>query len=174
MCDILLIYWKNMKKLYDLEGELPSWKKVKLSEYAWKVLLIVNTASKCGLTYQYEWLQALYEKYKDEWLMILGFPCNQFANQEPWSDEEIKANCLINYWVTFPVFKKVDVNWKNTHEIFKYLKANTFNLFWSKIKWNFTKFLISKDGKKIKRFSPMAKPESFENEIIKFLNEKNV
>lgn len=162
-----------MKNIYDLEAELPSWKRIKLSGYAWKVLLIVNTASNCGLTYQYEWLQILSEKYKDQWLVVLWFPCNQFANQEPWTDEEIKNSCLLNYWVTFPVFKKVEVNWKNTHEIFEYLKKNSFSLFWKNIKWNFTKFLVSRNWKKIKRFSPTTKPENLEKEIINFLNTKN-
>lgn len=159
-----------MKKFYELEAELPSWKKIKLEEFKGKVIIIANTASKCWLTYQYEWLEALYKKYKDQWLVVLGFPCNQFANQEPWSDEEIKQNCLINYWVTFPVFKKIEVNGENTHEIFKFLKDNTFSIFWKKIKWNFTKFLVSKDWKTIKRFAPVTKPEKLEKQIISLLN----
>lgn len=160
-----------MKNFYDLEAELPSGKKVKLEEYKGKVIIIANTASKCGLTYQYTWLEELYKKYSDKWLVVLWFPCNQFANQEPWTDEEIKQNCLINYWVTFPVFKKIDVNWENTHEIFKYLKENTFSLFWNKIKWNFTKFVVSKDWKTIKRYAPVTKPEKLEKLIVKFLEE---
>lgn len=160
-----------MTNFYGLKAILPSWKEVLMSEYKDKVILIANTASKCGLTYQYEWLQELYEEFWKDWLVVLGFPCNQFANQEPWSDEEIKQNCLINYWVSFPVFKKIDVNWENTHEIFKYLKKNSFSLFWSKIKWNFTKFLISKDWKKIKRFAPTTKPNKMKKEIINFLNQ---
>lgn len=155
-----------MSDFYKLEGELSSWKKVSMWEYEGKVILIVNTASKCWLTGQYEWLEALYKKYKDSWLVILWFPCNQFANQEPWSSEEIKEQCLLNYWVTFPVFSKIEVNWENTHEIFKFLKKQNFNLFWSKIKWNFTKFLVSKDWKTFKRFAPIKKPESLENDII--------
>lgn len=158
-----------MKNFYELEAVLPSGKIVKMEEYKWKVILIVNTASKCWLTPQYEWLENLYKKYKNKWLVILWFPCNQFANQEPWTDDEIKQNCLINYWVSFPIFKKVDVNWENTCEIFKYLKDNTFSLFWKNIKWNFTKFLISSDWKKIKRFAPLVKPEDLEEKIIKLL-----
>ncbi|MDD3145379.1 MAG: glutathione peroxidase [Candidatus Gracilibacteria bacterium] len=154
---------------YDLEAELPSGKKVKLEEYKGKVIIIANTASKCGLTYQYAGLEELYKKYSDKGLVVLGFPCNQFANQEPGTDDEIKQNCLINYGVTFPVFKKIDVNGENTHEIFKYLKENTFSLFGKKIKWNFTKFVVSKDGKIIKRFAPVTKPEKLENIIEKFL-----
>ncbi|MDD3793814.1 MAG: glutathione peroxidase [Candidatus Gracilibacteria bacterium] len=158
-----------MKNFYELEAELPSGKKVKLEEYKGKVIIIANTASKCGLTYQYAGLEELYKRYSDRGLVVLGFPCNQFANQEPGTDEEIKQNCLINYGVTFPVFKKIDVNGENTHEIFSYLKENTFSLFGSKIKWNFTKFIISKDGKTIKRFAPVTKPEKLEKLIVKFL-----
>jgi glutathione peroxidase len=159
-----------MKNFYELEAELPSWKIVKMEEFKWKTILIANTASKCGLTYQYEWLEELHKKYKDEWLVVLGFPCNQFWNQEPWSDKEIKETCLLNYGVTFPVFKKIEVNWEWTHEIFKHLKKNSFNIFWGKIKWNFTKFLISSNGEEIKRFAPMTKPEKLEKHINKFLN----
>lgn len=158
-----------MSDFYNLEAELMSWKKVSMLEYEDKVVLIVNTASKCGLTGQYEWLETLYKKYKDQWLVILGFPCNQFGNQEPGSSKEIKSQCLMNYGVTFPMFKKIEVNWKNTHEIFEYLKKQNFNLFWKKIKWNFTKFLISKDWEKTKRFAPITKPEKLESLIIKLL-----
>lgn len=158
-----------MKTFYDLDWTLPSWKIINMGEYKWKVIIIVNTASKCWLTYQYAWLEELYKKYKDEWLVILWFPCNQFANQEPGNDKEIKENCLLNFWVTFPVFKKVDVNGANTHEIFKYLKENTFTFFWKNIKWNFTKFLISRNWEKIVRFAPTTKPNKLEKKIIKLL-----
>ena len=158
-----------MKNFYELTAELPSWKIVKMEEYKGKVVLIANTASKCWLTPQYKWLEALYEKYKDRGLVVLGFPCNQFANQEPWTDTEIKENCLLNYWVTFPIFKKVDVNRENTCEVFKYLKDKSSFLFGKKIKWNFTKFLVSSDLKIVKRFAPIVKPESLEAEIIKLL-----
>lgn len=158
-----------MDNFYNLEAELPSGEKIKMEKYKWKTIIIANTASKCGLTYQYQGLENLYRKYKDQWLIVLGFPCNQFANQEPWSDTEIKQQCLLNYWVSFPVFKKIDVNWENTHEIFKFLKNNSFGLFWKKIKWNFTKFLISKNATQIKRFAPITKPEKLEKNIIKFL-----
>ena len=159
-----------MNEFYKLKAELPSGEVLSMEQYKWKVILIANTASKCWLTYQYEWLEKLYKKYKDQWLVVLWFPCNQFANQEPWSDEEIKSQCLLNYWVTFPVFKKVDVNWVNTHEVFKYLKNNTFSFFWKNIKWNFTKFLVNSDATKIKRFAPVTKPEKLEAEILKLLN----
>lgn len=159
-----------MKNFYEIEAEMPSGEKIKLEQYKWKVIIIANTASKCWLTYQYKWLESLYKKYKDKWLVVLWFPCNQFANQEPWTDEEIKQNCLINYGVTFPVFKKIDVNGDNAHEVFKFLKDNTCSIFWKKIKWNFTKFLISKDAKIIKRFSPTTKPEKLEKHIEKLLS----
>ena len=156
--------------IYNLKAKTIGGKEISFEDYKGKTLVIVNTASKCGLTPQYKGLEELYKKYIDQGLVILGFPCNQFANQEPWTDEEIKANCLINYWVTFPVFKKIDVNWENTHEIFKYLKQNTFNLFWSKIKWNFTKFLINQEGKVIKRYAPLIKPEKIAKDIQKILS----
>ena len=153
-----------MSNFYNLKAELPSKKIVNFSDYKDKVVLIVNTASKCGLTPQYEWLEILHKKYKDSWLVILGFPCNQFANQEP--NEETKSACLLNYWVSFPIFKQTDVNGKNTHPVFKYLKKQKFSLFGSRIKWNFTKFLISKDGTKTTRFTPTTKPEDMEKTIL--------
>ena len=158
-----------MNNFYDLEAELPSGKIVNMWDFKWKVIIVVNTASKCWLTWQYVWLEALYKKYKDQGLVILWFPCNQFANQEPGDSTSIKQQCLLNYWVTFPIFKKSDVNWKQTSEVFKYLKDNTLNIFWSRIKWNFTKFIISKDGKKIKRFAPITKPQKMEKLIIQLL-----
>ena len=158
-----------MTNFYDLSAKLPSGKTVSMGEYKGKTVLIVNTASKCGLTPQYKWLEALHQKYKDQWLVILWFLCNQFANQEPWTDEEIKMGCLLNYWVTFPIFSKIDVNWENTHELFKFLKNKNWNIFWRKIKWNFTKFLVSKDGKTVKRFAPIIKPEKMEKDIEELL-----
>ena len=158
-----------MTDFYNLSATLPSWKTVSMEEYKGKVVLIVNTASKCGLTPQYAWLETLHQKYKDAGLVILWFPCNQFANQEPWTDEEIKSQCLLNYWVTFPIFSKIEVNWENTHEIFKFLKNKNWNIFWRKIKWNFTKFLVSKDGETVKRFAPVVKPEKMKEDIERLL-----
>lgn len=158
-----------MNNFYKLKAELPSGKIVSMQAYKGKVILIVNTASKCFLTGQYEWLEILYKKYKDQWFVVLGFPCNQFANQEPGNPEEIKQECLLNYGVTFPIFKKIEVNGENTHEIFRYLKNSNFNILWSKIKWNFTKFLVSKDGKTVKRFAPITKPEKLEKMIMRSL-----
>ncbi|GAB3823965.1 glutathione peroxidase [Pontibacter rugosus] len=147
-------------------------KEVPMEEFKDKVVLVVNTASQCGLTPQYEGLEELYRKHKDEGLVILGFPCNQFGNQEPGGKKEIEEGCLINYGVSFPMFDKVDVNGENAHPIFKYLKSNLSGLFGSKIKWNFTKFLVDADGKPIKRFAPITKPEKIEPYIEKLLAQK--
>ena len=141
---------------------------VSMSEYKGKTIIIVNTASKCGFTPQFEGLEKLYEKYKDQELVILGFPCNQFGKQEPGVGEEIQEFCQINYGVTFPIFDKINVNGSDTHPIFKYLKSNLGGFLGSSIKWNFTKFVIDKNGKPIKRFGPTTKPEDMES-FIKFL-----
>ena len=160
---------ENINSFYDLYAESASGKRINMSDFKWKVIMIVNTASKCWLTWQFIWLEALYKKYSDQGLIILWFPCNQFANQEPWESQEIKKQCLLNYGVTFPIFKKCDVNWEHTSDIFTYLKNNTQNIFWSRIKWNFTKFIISRDGNIIKRFAPITPPEKLEKTIIKLL-----
>ena len=140
-----------------------------MNQYAGDVVLVVNTASKCGLTPQFEGLQKLHEEYKDSGLKILGFPCNQFAKQDPGSNEEIATFCLKNYGVDFKMFDKVDVNGKNEHPIFTYLKDELGGTFGKKIKWNFTKFLVGKDGQPIKRFSPTTKPKDIEKHIKKAL-----
>lgn len=141
-----------------------------MTQYQGKTILVVNTASKCGLTPQYEGLEKLYKNYKDQGLVILGFPCNQFANQESGTSDEIQEFCQINYGVSFPMFEKVDVNGENAHPIFKYLKSKLGGgIFGSKIKWNFTKFVIDKNGNPVKRFSPITKPEKMENTIRKML-----
>jgi glutathione peroxidase len=139
---------------------------VSMENYKGMTVLVVNTASKCGLTPQYEGLERLYEKYKDKGLVVLGFPCNQFANQEPGDEKSISDNCLINYGVTFPMFAKIDVNGKNAHPLYKYLRSELGGIFGSKIKWNFTKFLIDKNGKPAKRFSPTTSPEKIEKYLI--------
>ncbi|KAK8857672.1 hypothetical protein M9Y10_016079 [Tritrichomonas musculus] len=138
-----------------------------------KVLLIVNTASKCGFTPQYKDLEELYEKYKDQGLVIIGFPCNQFLSQEPGSDEEIASFCSLNYGVSFPLMQKIDVNGANEAPIYKWLKEKAGGYFGSGIKWNFTKFLISRDGKKVIRYAPVTNPKSFEKEIEAFVAEGN-
>jgi glutathione peroxidase len=138
-------------------------KEVSMEAYRGKTILVVNTASKCGFTPQYEGLEALYRKYKDKGFVVLGFPCNQFGNQEPGDEASIAQGCLVNYGVTFPVFAKVDVNGKNAHPIFRYLKKELRGLFGDGIKWNFTKFLIDASGKPVKRFGSTVKPEAIDN-----------
>ena len=141
-----------------------------MKDYKGKVVLVVNTASKCGFTPQYEDLQKLYEEYKDQGFEILAFPCNQFGNQEPGDNEEIRSFCKLNYDVTFPIFDKVDVNGENTHPIYKYLKGNVKGLLNSKdIKWNFTKFLVDKNGDVVKRFAPIKKPLKMKKDVEELL-----
>ena len=145
-----------------------------LSEFKGKSLLIVNTASKCGLTPQYKDLQELYEKYQDN-LEILAFPCNQFGKQEPGKSEEIESFCDLSFKTSFPLFEKIDVNGDTTHPIFEYLKSQLPGLLGSKaIKWNFTKFLIDCEGKPIKRYAPTDNPMNFEKDIVASFNGKSV
>ncbi|MBL7471638.1 glutathione peroxidase [Robertkochia sediminum] len=141
-----------------------------MSAYKGKTIIVVNTASKCGFTPQYKGLEKLYQKYKDDGLVILGFPCNQFGKQESGSSDEIQEFCEMNYGVTFPMFEKVRVNGVNAHPIFKHLRSSLpGGLFGSRIKWNFTKFVIDKKGKPVKRFSPTTKPEKMEGYIQRVL-----
>lgn len=143
---------------------------VNLSDYKGKVLLIVNTASACGFTPQYKGLQALHDKYKDQGLEILAFPCNQFKEQEKGSNEEIKSFCDLNFNIKFPLFSKIDVNGDNAHPLYEYLKSEATGILGSKsIKWNFTKFLVNKDGKVVTRFAPVTKPASMESAITALL-----
>lgn len=144
-------------------------KEINMSAYKGKVVLVVNTASKCGLTPQYAGLEKLYEQYKDQGLVILGFPCNQFANQEPGDAKSLSEGCLINYGVTFPMFAKIDVNGSEAHPIYQYLKKALPGFPGNEIKWNFGKFLLDKEGKPIKRFSPIVKPEKLVKYIEKLL-----
>jgi glutathione peroxidase len=147
-----------------LQGE-----EIGMKKYQGKVVLVVNTASKCGFTPQYAGLEELYKEYKDKGLEILGFPCNQFANQEPGGKEEIEA-CLLNYGVDFQMFDKVDVNGNEAHPIFKYLKGKLPGKLGRRVKWNFTKFLVDQNGKPIKRFAPNTKPEKLKKDIDALLN----
>lgn len=156
-------------RFYDFEANSLQGKNVKMEAYKGKMILVVNTASKCGLTPQFEGLEQLYKDYKDKGLVILGFPCNQFANQEPGDEKSISEGCMINYGVTFPMFAKVDVNGANAHPIYKYLKKEKGSLIGSKIKWNFTKFLISADGIPLKRFAPTVKPAKIDAYLKKIL-----
>jgi glutathione peroxidase len=144
-------------------------KEIRMESYKGKTVLVVNTASKCGLTPQFEGLEKLYKKYKDKGLVILGFPCNQFAGQEPGDEKSISEGCVLNYGVTFQMFSKVNVNGENAHPIYKYLKKELKSIFGSRIKWNFTKFLIDKDGTPLKRFSPTTKPEEIDKYFDKLL-----
>ena len=180
-----------MATIYDFKALGNKGNEVDFAEFKGKVLLIVNTASKCGFTPQYDGLEALYQKYKDQGLVIIGFPCDQFAHQEPGSDEEIAEFCRINHGVTFPLMKKIDVNGASEDPVFTYLKsaapAEEYNGLKAKatqkmlktisksaqkdsdILWNFTKFLISRDGTRVQRFAPTATPESFEERIKELL-----
>jgi len=142
---------------------------IKMEAYKGKVLLIVNTASKCGLTPQFKDLETLYIEYKDKGLEILGFPSNQFANQDPGSNEEILNFCQVNYGVTFPMFEKIEVNGDNTHPLYQYLKDETKSILGKDIKWNFTKFLVDRDGRVIKRYAPSVAPLSLKKDINKLL-----
>ena len=156
-------------KFYDLEANLLNGQTKSMADYTGKTVMVVNTASKCGLTPQYEGLENLYQKYKDDGLVILGFPCNQFGNQEPGDANDIEEFCQVNYGVSFPIFEKIEVNGRNTHPVYKYLKSKLGGLLGSSIKWNFTKFFIDKDGKPVKRFAPTTKPEAMEDYIKKLL-----
>jgi glutathione peroxidase len=136
-----------------------------METYKGKVVLVVNTASKCGFTPQFEGLEKLYQTYKDQGLEIIGFPCNQFAEQDPGSQEEIVQFCQLNYGVTFEIYQKVDVKGINKHPLFDFLTAEKGGLLNKEVKWNFTKFLIDQDGKVVKRFAPTDKPEKIEKHI---------
>ncbi|AMG20545.1 glutathione peroxidase [Staphylococcus saprophyticus] len=151
--------------IYDIEVQKPNGDAYKLDAYKNKVMLIVNTASECGFTPQFEGLQALYDKYKDQDFIILGFPCNQFGGQEPGTGEEATQNCKINYGVSFPMHEKIDVKGEQQHPLFKFLTEAQNGFFNEKIKWNFTKFLVDKNGDVVQRFSPQKKPSQLESEI---------
>ncbi len=158
-----------MNKFYELSAKTISWKEVSMNEYAWKVVVVVNTASKCGLIPQYEGLEALYKKYKNDGLVILWFPCNQFWNQESGDEKAIKEWSLLNDGVTFPIFSKIKVNGDNTHPLFAYLKKNLSWWFGSRVKWNFTKFVLDREWNPVKRFAPSAKPEDMEQFLLKYI-----
>ncbi len=158
------------QNLYELTATLNNGSEKKLQDYKGKVLLIVNTASQCGFTPQYKGLQEMYDKYKGKGLEILGFPCDQFGHQEPGSDAEIQSFCQVNFGVNFPLFKKIEVNGDGTHPVYQYLKKQAPGLLGKSIKWNFTKFLIDKQGNVIKRFAPMTPPEKLDKQIEELLS----
>lgn len=154
---------------YDFNINTPSGKELKMADLEGKVVLVVNTATQCGLTPQFEGLEALNQEYKDKGLVVLGFPCNQFAGQEPLTNDQMEESCQINHGVTFQLTEKIDVNGDDTNPIFKYLKSELGGILGDNIKWNFTKFLINKEGKPIKRYAPTTVPKSIEKDIVKLL-----
>ena len=167
----ILIAKENNMSIYDYNVKDINSKEVSMSKYKDKVLLIVNVASKCGFTGQYEGLENLYKKYKNEDFMILGFPSNQFSNQEPGTNEEIKEFCTLTYGVDFDMFSKIDVNGKNEIPLYTYLKKEVPGVLGTEsIKWNFTKFLVDKNGKVVDRFGSSTKPKDIEGDIKKLLN----
>jgi len=155
--------------IYDFKVRSAKGEDVSMADYKGKVLLIVNTATGCGFTPQYEGLQKLYDKYKDKGLEILDFPCNQFGHQAPGTEEEIQEFCTLKYKTTFPLFAKVEVNGKNEEPLFRYLKSQEGGFLGDDIKWNFTKFLVSREGTVVGRYAPITKPESIESDIQKLL-----
>ena len=155
--------------IYDLEVKDKDGKVVSMETYRGKVLLIVNTATGCGFTPQYEGLQSLYNKYQDKGLEILDFPCNQFGNQAPGNEQEIMTFCQLNYNTTFPLFAKIEVNGDNADPLFTYLKSQQKGMMGSNIKWNFTKFLVDKEGNVVDRFAPTITPDKLESQIIELL-----
>lgn len=142
-----------------------------MKEFEGKKVLVVNTASQCGLTPQFRGLEKLYKKYQDKGLVILGFPCNQFGNQEPGDEKSIAQGCVLNYGVTFPMFAKVEVNGENAHPIFKFLKSRLRGVLTSRIKWNFAKFLLDEKGRPVKRFSPWTTPDKVDAYLQDYLGE---
>lgn len=154
-----------MSQFYQFTAESLQGTSIAMSDFAGKLVLVVNTASQCGFTPQYSGLEALYQKYKDAGLVILGFPCNQFGGQEPGGAEEIAQTCQINYGVSFPMFAKVNVNGADAHPLFVWLTRELPGLLGKSIKWNFTKFLVGRDGKPLKRFATVTKPEKLDRYI---------
>lgn len=150
---------------YDLKVNTPSGDSISMADYKDKAVLIVNTATKCGFTPQLKGLEKLHQTYGKDGLVVLGFPCNQFANQEPETNDTIEEVCKVNHGVSFQLTEKVDVNGSNEHPVFNFLKDNLGGLLGSKIKWNFTKFLITPDGEPYKRYAPITKPSKIEKDI---------
>ncbi|WP_368505707.1 glutathione peroxidase [Alkalihalophilus sp. As8PL] len=158
-----------MTTVHDFSVQTSKGEEVALSKYEGDVIVIVNTATKCGLAPQFEGLEKLYQEYKDRGLSILGFPCNQFMNQEPVSDDQMTEACKVNFGVTFPLFAKINVNGSSAHPLYKHLKKEQKGLLSSEIKWNFTKFLVDQKGNVVKRFGPNTPPEKMEEDIKQLL-----
>jgi glutathione peroxidase len=159
----------KMSSVYDFTANTIDGQPLKLDAYQGKTLLIVNVASKCGFTPQYKGLEALYEKYKDKGLVVLGFPCDQFGHQEPGDEKEIMQFCSLTYDVKFPMFAKIKVNGDDAHPLYKYLKSQEKGFLTSAIKWNFTKFLVDKTGTVLKRYGSMDTPDSIEKDLAPLL-----
>lgn len=157
---------KSMESIYDFKVKTIQGEEITLEAYKGKVMLIVNVASKCGFTSQYDGLEALYKKYKDQGVVVLGFPCNQFGSQESGTEKEIQNFCRVNFGVTFPMFSKIKVNGDDTHPLYVHLKAEQSGILGSEsIKWNFTKFLVDRTGKVVDRFGSSTKPHELEDDI---------
>ncbi len=159
-----------MSSVYDYTATTINGQEKPMTDFKGLVVLVVNTASKCGLTPQFKGLESLYETYKDRGLMVLGFPCNQFAGQDPASNDEISEFCQLNYGVSFPMFAKIDVNGDSAHPLFKHLKSAAPGLLGSEaIKWNFTKFLVDRNGQVVERYAPTTEPEKIAKDIERLL-----
>lgn len=159
-----------MSSLYEIEVQSIDGTRQTLAAHAGKVLLIVNVASQCGFTPQYAGLQNLYREHRDGGLVILGFPCNQFGGQEPEDSAGIRQFCSSNYGVSFPMFARIEVNGRNTHPVYQYLKSSAKGIFGSQaIKWNFTKFLVDRDGRVVRRFAPFTRPEAIQKAVVALL-----
>lgn len=156
-------------EFYNLQVRTPGGKPLDMKDFEGKAVLIVNTATKCGLAPQFESLEELHQKYKDKGLVILGFPCDQFGNQEPETNETMEEACRINHGVSFQLTEKVDVNGEKEHPVFTYLKNKKRSLLGKRIRWNFTKFLVDKKGNPVKRYAPIKKPEKIEKDILKLI-----
>ena len=158
-----------MTAVYDFSCKAIDGSERKLDVYEGKVLLVVNTASKCGFTPQFAGLQELYAKYRERGLEILGFPCNQFGKQDPGSNDEIQEYCQLNYGVSFPMFARIEVNGSGADPLFKYLKQQAPGMLGGRIKWNFTKFLVDTEGGVVKRYAPTVNPQDIEGDILELL-----
>ncbi len=162
--------YKGMMDFYKLQVRTPQGNELPMAEYKGKAILIVNTATKCGLAPQFRELEVLHQKYREKGLVIIGFPCNQFQNQEPETNDTMEQSCELNFGVTFQLTEKIMVNGKETHPVFKYLKDQLPGKLGKRIKWNFTKFLITPDGQPYKRYAPSTKPGSMEKDIQAILS----
>ncbi|HYI62302.1 MAG TPA: glutathione peroxidase [Acidimicrobiales bacterium] len=158
-----------MTRLQDFTATAIDGTEVDLSEYEGKAVLVVNTASKCGFTPQYQGLEEIYGRYRDQGLVILGFPCDQFGHQEPGDEGEIQEFCQVNYGVSFPLFAKVEVNGDDAHPLYRWLRSEQGGVLGDRIKWNFTKFLVDRDGRPVKRYGSTTKPEKLTSDIEKLL-----